>query len=291
VSTVTVVVPVHGAAPYLAEALASLAADDARVIVVQDGPASLPDLGDAEHLPLEHLGRSAARNAGVEAARSEYVAFLDADDVSHPGRLQRQCDALEASPASPLAYGGVAAIGNRSEALVDETDVEATRFKELLGRGATFEGLLVDCPIYTSATMVRREHFLAAGGYDPAIDAYEDLDLYLRLAQRGPLVPTAGAVVASHRRHGANTPSSALYEGSLLLVEKHLATASGPARSLLLERRVDALWGLGRFDEARRAALTAVRAAPSLLLHRRFAKRLAAAALPGAVLRARRRAT
>ena len=143
--------------------------------------------------------------------------------------------------------------------------------------------------MYTSATLVRRDAFLAAGGYDPSFEAYEDLDLYLRLARAGRLVPVGGEPVAVYRLHGANTPSPRLYEGALAVAEKHLPDARGRARRLLLERRIDALWGLGRFAEARRAALQAAATKPLLLGHPRFAKRLASSALPQRALEARRR--
>src|SRR5262249_51536183 len=77
-------------------------------------------------------------------------------------------------------------------------------------------------------------------------------------------VGVSGESVAEHRRHGGNTPSAALYRGSLRIVDRHLAGASGRTRRLLLERRVDALWGLGEFDRARREAFAALCRAPLL---------------------------
>jgi hypothetical protein len=65
------------------------------------------------------------------------------------------------------------------------------------------------------------------------------------------------------------------------VAEKHLPRTQGRARRLLLERRVDALWGLGRFADARRAALRALLEEPRLLLRPRFAKRLAGALVRG----------
>src|SRR5205823_1079026 len=76
---------------------------------------------------------------------------------------------------------------------------------------ASYEDVLaVQAPIYTSATMVRRDAFLAVGGFDSAFDAYEDLDLYLRLARIGDLLPVDGEPVTTYRLHGANTPSPRL---------------------------------------------------------------------------------
>lgn len=290
-SGVSVVVPVRGPAPFLAEALASLAADlsaAAEVIVVEDGTRAADEaaLGGARLLRLPYVGRSRARNAGVEAASAPLVAFLDADDVSLPGRLARQRELLETVQEAALCFGLVRPIDSRSQPLEADARLERERFERLLGRGPGYESLLVDCPIYTSATMVRREAFLAAGGYDPALDAYEDLDLYLRLARRDGLVALLGDPVACHRRHSANTRSSELHAGALRVAEKHLPGASGRARRLLLERRVDSLWGLGDFAGARRAARAALRAEPRLVGNRRFAKRLAASALPDPALRA-----
>src|SRR5439155_19899670 len=110
------------------------------------------------------------------------------------------------------------------------------RFERLVATGATVEGLLASqTPIYTSATMVRREAFLAAGGYDARLDAYEDLDLYLRLCRHGGLVPCTGGPVSLYRLHGTNTPSERLYAGALFVAEKHLPAARGRARRLLLD--------------------------------------------------------
>ena len=233
----------------------------------------------ARVLRREERGRSAARNLGVEAARTPFVAFLDDDDAALPGRLERQRAALEGGWWAPLAFGRVRVVDGDGNPRDDWNRLLNRRF-DRLGRTVSYEDVLaVQAPIYTSATMVRRDAFLAVGGFDPAFEAYEDLDLYLRLARAGDLLPVDGDPVTTYRLHGANTPSSRLYEGALRVAEKHLPRTSGRARRLLLERRVDALWGLGRVADTRRAALRALLEEPALVLHPRFARRLAGAAL------------
>jgi glycosyltransferase involved in cell wall biosynthesis len=280
VSRISVVIPVRVPAPYLGEALASVDADE--VLVVDDG-SGLPAgaAPGASLLRLPRVGRSVARNAGVEAAAHDVVAFLDADDLALPGRFERQRAALD---GAALCFGRVEAMGPASELLPTDTERERRRFDRLLARGAGYEGLLEDCPIYTSATMVRRESFLAVGGYDPRLDAYEDLDLYLRLARRDRLVPCLGGPVSRHRRHPGNTSSDDLYAGALRLTEKHLPGAAGRSRRLLLERQVDCLWGLGDFRGARARAVRALAVEPRLLANRRLVKRLAASVLPAPAL-------
>jgi glycosyltransferase involved in cell wall biosynthesis len=284
VADVTVVVPVRAPAPYLAEALASVAGDPLveEVILVEDGPGGIGEVAARVRVVrTAPVGRSRARNLGVEESRTPLVAFLDADDVSLPGRFERQQAALG---EAALCFGLVRAIDAESRELAAATEDERQRFEALLARGPSYESLLVDCPLYTSATIVRRDAFLAEGGYDARLDAYEDLDLYLRLARTARLVPLDGPPVAAHRRHAGNTPSTSLYRGSLLVVEKHLPSAAGAARRLLLERQVDSLWGLGEFSAARASALLALRSEPRLLGRRRFVYRLAGSLLPVALL-------
>ena len=274
-----VFIPTLGESPYLREAVESaLAERPAEVIVVVNGGAEV-EVPGARVLRRGERGRSAARNLGVEAARTPFVAFLDDDDAALPGRLERQRAALDDAWWAPLAFGRVRVVDGDGNPRDDWNRLLNRRF-DRLGRTVSYEDVLaVQAPIYTSATMVRRDAFLAVGGFDPAFEAYEDLDLYLRLARAGDLLAVDGDPVTTYRLHGANTPSARLYEGALRVAEKHLPRTSGRARRLLLERRVDALWGLGRAADARRAALRALREQPALALHPRFARRLAAAAL------------
>ena len=282
-SEVTVVVPTLGRSPYLREAVESALVDSpAEVIVVVNGGAEV-ELDGVRILRREEPGRSEARNLGVEAAQTPLVAFLDDDDAALPGRLERQRDALAAAWWAPLVFGRVRVVDGAGEPRDDWNRLLDRRFARLArARAASYEDVLaVQAPIYTSATMVRREAFLAVGGFDSAFEAYEDLDLYLRLARLGDLLPVDGEPVTTYRLHGSNTPSPRLYDGALRVAEKHLPRTRGRARRLLLERRVDALWGLGRAADARRAALRALVEEPRLLLRPRFVKRLAGALVRG----------
>jgi glycosyltransferase involved in cell wall biosynthesis len=286
------VIATRGPSRYFGDALASaLAEQPAEVVVVEDGTAGVDEasLGRARLLRLDHVGRSAARNAGVQEAKTPFVAFLDDDDLALPGRLQTQRAALRAGAQAVLSFGRVRVVDASGHPLDDWNELLARRFDRLPEKGARFVDLLAArCPIYTSATMVRRDAFLAVGGYDPELDAYEDADLYLRLSRSGLLVPCPGPPVSAYRLHGANTPSDRLYEGALAVTAKHLPGAQGRARRLLVEWRLDALWGLGRIAAARREAAFAAARDPLLLVRPRFVKRLLGAALPTHVLEARR---
>jgi glycosyltransferase involved in cell wall biosynthesis len=261
------------------------------VIVVEDGTEGVDAaaLGGVRLLRLSHVRRSRARNAGVDAATTPYVAFLDEDDLCLPGRLERQRAALERAPGAALSYGSVVVVDAKLQPDAAWNDILSGRFDALAARGSSFDAIAdLGGPLYLSATMVRRDAFLAAGGFDPAFDAHEDLDLYLRLARAGGLVPTPGEPVTLYRLHGANTPSDALYRGTLGVTAKHLSGTTGRARQALLERRVDALWSLGDFPKARREAFAAALSEPRLLGHPRFVKRLLGLLAPTRVLARRR---
>jgi glycosyltransferase involved in cell wall biosynthesis len=258
------------------------------VIVVEDGTEAV-DAAGVRLLRLPHVRRSRARNAGVEAAATTYVAFLDEDDLCLPGRLERQRASLEAAPGAALSYGRVLVVDAELEPIADWNDVNAGRFDSLVARGSSYDAIAeLGGPLYLSATMVRRDAFLAADGFDPSFDAHEDLDLYLRLARGGGLVPCPSDPVTLYRVHGSNTVSDDLYRGTLGVTAKHLPEARGRARRALLERRVDALWALGEFGRARREAVASALSEPQLFGHPRFVKRLLSLAAPTALLRGRR---
>jgi GT2 family glycosyltransferase len=285
------VIPVHGSGPFLAAAVESaLAEEPAEVIVVEDGTEEVDAaaIGGARLLRLPHVRRSRARNEGVAAAVTPYVAFLDEDDLCLAGRLARQAAALDAAPRAAMSYGRVVVVDRELRPIASWAVLDR-RFDKLAASGTSYEAIVrLGGPLYPSAAMVRRDAFLEQGGFDPAFDAHEDLDLFLRFANAGGLVPTQGGPVALIRSHGANTTSDDLYRGTLAVTAKHLAGAQGAARAALLERRVDALWGLGEFDAARREVIAAARSAPRLFAHPRFLKRLVGLSAPTKLLEARR---
>ena len=117
---VSVVIPTHNRAALLRETLRSVAGQDepvAEVIVADDGStddtAALLDEFGAVHVrnPAGGWGPARARNAGLERVRTEYVAFVDSDDLWLPSAARVLRGALEANPHAPFAFGrGLSAI-------------------------------------------------------------------------------------------------------------------------------------------------------------------------------------
>src|SRR5919201_1733113 len=106
--TVSVVIAVYNGARWIAETLDSVLAQSFprfEVIVVDDGstdatPAVAASYGDrVRYLRQDNGGQPSARNAGIRAARGSYIAFVDADDLWVPTKLQMQVDFLARQPS------------------------------------------------------------------------------------------------------------------------------------------------------------------------------------------------
>jgi glycosyltransferase involved in cell wall biosynthesis len=168
------------------------------VVLVSDGcPEDLTDLERLDPrvrlLLREHAGVSAARNAGVAHSVAPFVAFLDEDDLAHPGRIRWQMDQLDARPRSGMCHGSFDVIDGDGSLLVESCG-GALQYREMLA---------LEFPLL-STVMVRRSHFQEVGGFDPDLITGEDIEFFLRSAMRTEVsfVPN---VVTSYRRHGSNT--------------------------------------------------------------------------------------
>jgi glycosyltransferase involved in cell wall biosynthesis len=155
------------------------------VIVVDEGsedetPTGLASLDEPRLRVIHHespRGVAQARNAGIEAARGDWIAFLDDDDVWAPWKLRRQVDAAVAAEAT-FAYTAAAWLdGDRRyvHALLppppDGLAVRLLRWNEIWAGG--------------SNVLVRRDVVARVGGFDERLFQLADWDLWIRLALEG----------------------------------------------------------------------------------------------------------
>jgi glycosyltransferase involved in cell wall biosynthesis len=187
---VSVVVPAYNAERYLRETLESALAQDwhpFEVIVVDDGStdrtAEIAESYDGVRcIRRANGGAAAARNTGLEQAHGELVANLDSDDLLPPTRLRVQAEHLVANPKVGCVFG-------RQEWLNPP---------QWLARDSVY-GDLDGIPL--NSAMFRRDVLLGLGGYDEAYARGEDLDLVVRMRERGIEFDILPDVVVYRRHH------------------------------------------------------------------------------------------
>lgn len=205
----TVVIPTYNCAEYLYAALSSVVAQrvsNLEVIVVDDGStdataavletarADLPELGALRVLKTKNLGPGAARNFAVAEARAPLIAFLDADDIWLPGKLERQIAFHEAFPKTVLSFTDYRHVGPDGEDRGGCFDFwnhkAAEAFTPLAGAHSILLGRNL---VGTSTVMTTSAAFQAVGGFACEMPSSEDWELWLKLA-RGGAVACSGKI-------------------------------------------------------------------------------------------------
>jgi O-antigen biosynthesis protein len=206
---VSVVIPTFNRADLVLRAIRSVLAQDypaMEVLVVDDAStddtaARVEALGDRRVRLLrqgKNGGVARARNAGMEAAEGDLIAFLDSDDEWLPARLGPQVDLLARAPArTALIHGGTEVIAPGGERVYLPPQAEGRVFPAMLARnvlpGFPFNGLM------------RREVVDTIGGFDPALPAIEDWDFLIRATR---FFGVAAVDVPAYRYHN-DAPSDA----------------------------------------------------------------------------------
>lgn len=179
---VSVIIPVYNRVNLVGRALTSVYTQSRspwEVIVVDDG--SSDGTGDyvRSHFPQvryirqSNQGVSAARNRGIEAASSDWLAFLDSDDEWLPQKLQIQCRALDANSEHRVCHS--------NELWVRRGRRVNPMRKHAKSGGNIFRRCLPRCVISPSSVIVHRSVLETVGGFDEALPACEDYDLWLRV--------------------------------------------------------------------------------------------------------------
>lgn len=226
-----VVIPVHGFAPYLAETLDCVLAQQPApdVVIVVDDASPEPIVLLDEHadacqlLRREHSGRAAgARETGLRAlpAAVSLVALCDADDSWQAGKLAAQLAAFSQFPKAAVCFGRalvVGADGRRTRERWEQPAPGLHRGEQLAPR------LYASNPIPTSSVMLRREALERIGGFASEVRIVEDWDLWLRLAAAGESFVCAPDAVVRYRRHpgGLTADVAALARNQLELHRDH----------------------------------------------------------------------
>jgi glycosyltransferase involved in cell wall biosynthesis len=195
---VSVIVAVYNGERFLAEAIESILAQtypSYEIIVVDDGSTdrtkeialSYPNV---KYLYQANAGTAAARNRGIQIARGEYLAFLDADDLWMHDKLSIQMAAFEVDPALEIVSGYV-------EQFVDP-DITPLLAKKYFAPAAPLPGYV------TVAILIKRTAFDAIGSFHEDFMTAETISWFAGIIGSKHKILMLPGVVARRRIHGKN---------------------------------------------------------------------------------------
>ena len=215
---VSVIMPVFNYEQYVRDSMASVlnsTEKNLELIVVDDGSTDddlkwIISAAMAEDDRVEgifhktNLGISASRNDALKAAKGEYIAFCDADDLWLPEKLEKQLELLTRNPEADIAYGDSKIINDKGE---ETGALFSARFPVPgSGSGNLFPTLCVRNFINTQTVLLRRSILGAEDLFDVNIQYGEDWLFWTRLARTASFIYTP-EVLGFYRVHEGNSTS------------------------------------------------------------------------------------
>lgn len=260
---ISAIIPAYNSASFIPDAVNSILRQTQpvyEIIVVDDGSSDntadvVKALGhDIIYLRQDNQGPSAARNLGINRARGDWIAFLDADDQWTPEKMEEQLSALKKYPELRLISSDMAEIDNDGKMITPTVLGKhhlLDRFERLDGKPLpnALAELMTKNFIPTGTVLVERQLLLACGLFNSIIRFGEDLELWAKIASRQPIT-CLPKVHMLRRQHGENATGSTLpMLMDLVKVTRSIRESNAPTlknQGLDADRLVaDALWNLG----------------------------------------------
>lgn len=202
---ISVIIPFYNRVNWLLEAVDSVlqqTRNDFEIIMVDDGSTEdvclLSRYNDSRifYIRQDNKGPAEARNNGIKHARGKYIAFLDADDLFLPDKLEVQYQYMEQHPEVLLTHTSYQRIDNQGVVISGQHSGLYT-YKH-------YTDLMVSCPIATPTVMVRGDVLRSFDIKFPSgIHVGEDILFWIEIAKTGKIVGI-DKVLASVRMHGSN---------------------------------------------------------------------------------------
>lgn len=184
---ISVIIPAYNSEQTIREAIESVlkqSFSDFELIVINDGSSdstfeiasSIQD-SRIKVFSYPNAGGAVSRNRGFSHSSGEFIAFLDADDLWKPDKLEAQLKALQANSQAAVAYSWLD--------VIDEAGNFLREGNHRTENGNIFAKLFL-IPFVESGSnpLIRRQAFIDVNGFDESLPASQDYDLYLRLAAR-----------------------------------------------------------------------------------------------------------
>jgi len=154
-----------------------------------------------------NAGPAAARNVGIAAAIGDWIAFLDADDIWLPHRLEVGFRCVRDYPATVMVCGKSISIGGKESQGMTSTkdggEVHYAASDSLPVRKITLDDFVLVNPVATSTVLIRTDILKRVGGFDEQFRGPEDYDLWLRVVAAGEAVRLEIPISSYRHRPGS----------------------------------------------------------------------------------------
>ncbi len=203
---ISVIIPTYNHAQYLGEAIESVLSQDypdMEVIVVNDGSTdNTQEVSSRYHGKITFIeqpngGCSTARNAGLNVASGEYIAFLDSDDSLLPGSLLVRAQYLDNHPEVGMVCGDVIEMYNERDQRLKSLRINPPK------KPGNFRWETIEFCATTSSVMVRKPCFVKTGNFETTLRQGQDWHMWVRLALHANMVYLT-LPLAFYRVHQSN---------------------------------------------------------------------------------------
>ncbi|MEM9159666.1 MAG: glycosyltransferase [Verrucomicrobiota bacterium] len=207
--SLSVIIPTYNRIETLPRAIDSVLAQTRRaeeIVVVDDGSSDGTQAFLAKAYPQikvivqNNRGVSSARNAGIQAATSQWIALLDSDDAWAPDKLEQQIAAIRDDPTMEICH-------------TEETWIFRGKKREVAKDyrkqgGWIFDRCVLRCAISPSSAILRKSLLEEVGYFDESFPFCEDYDLWLRVSSQYPTLLVDAPLTLKHAGHGDQLSSN-----------------------------------------------------------------------------------
>ena len=278
---VSIVTPAYNSSATVGETIESVLSQtysNFEMIIVDDG--STDDTANVVHrfkdnrikyIYQSNKERSEARNNGIKNAKGEFIAFLDADDIWFPEKLEKQIELFEMDMKLGLVYSDL-------YLFEEKFPQKVTLYSHIrkLFRGNVPLRIIVEDNFIQSATpLVRRDVFDSLGNFDSDLIPCEDYDMWIRIIARYAVdfvnQPLAYYRIHPNRTSWKNMPDI-LFESTHKLIDKIEANFLSEgflhpndirkSRSRIYYNYAIAMMSRGEFDKSKKSYLKSLKINP-----------------------------
>lgn len=260
---ISVIIPTYNAGRYIEKTLQSVfdqTYKNIEIIVIDDGSTDNTEvlLKQYNDPRLHYIkqpnsgGPAKPRNVGIAAAKGEYIAIFDSDDLMMPNKLSSQIKALETTPDAAFCCTNFSKIDENDNVTTKAFWETNENFQSLdkskrdpFGNfkyipNELTDNLLIHNFVATSSVLIRKAVFEKVGGFDEALANADDYDMWLRISSHysNILIPQ---VMHQYRLRDGNITSRGIFklaDGRVAVLKRHINKASNKATALHVKKTI-----------------------------------------------------